>query len=552
VVKALAGAAAATANVVVTFVDDPMTPPPSPTGLTSTHVGARDIGLRWTGGGGTTAGYRVYRDGELLQDLPLGTNDLSDLELTPGTRYSYAVEAYNVGEGLSARTSAIVRETDAIAIATVDPVADTYVDAARPGSSYGRSAALRTDRDEDGATQRTYLRFVVPDLGPDRVSAVRLRMYGNSASNGQDVHPVPSTTWSETATTWDNRPAESDTVVGAALKSPPATWASAELDTSAVASGQTVSFALDARSTVSASVASRESANRPQLEIETQIAANQAPTAGDVSVSGRSATDIAFAPVVSDADGDAVTCEVTAQPAHGTASVAGDCSTGSYRSATDFGGSDAFSYRAVDAHGRTSDPATVTVSTTLVLFADDFESSDLSRWSSSRNVSVIAANAHGGQRSLLAETGNGNAWTRRALGAAPSTTTTTLWLRLPSSSLATAFTVLKLRTAADRAVAGVAISALRKLQLRNDVTATTTTGSAPALTLDAWHRIDFTATTSGAASTTLVRQDGVTVGVISATNVDLGSTPVGMVQLGELSTGRTFSAQWDDVTVSSP
>ncbi|MDX6720748.1 MAG: large repetitive protein, partial [Solirubrobacteraceae bacterium] len=177
---------------------------------------------------------------------------------------------------------------------------------------------------------------------------------------------------------------------------------------------------------------------------------------------------------------------------------------------------------------------------------------DLSRWGSWRNVSVIASNAHSGQRSLLADTGNGNAWTRRTLGAAPSTTTTTVWLRVPSSSLATAFTVVKLRTAADQAIAGVGISALRKLQLRNDVTATTTTGSAPALTLDAWHRIDFTATTAGTASTTLVRQDGGTVGVISATDVNLGSTPVGMVQLGELNTAKTFTAQWDDVSVTSP
>jgi hypothetical protein len=206
----------------------------------------------------------------------------------------------------------------------------------------------------------------------------------------------------------------------------------------------------------------------------------------------------------------------------------------------------------VDSHGATSDPATVRVSTTLVLFGDDFETADLSRWSSYRNLSATAANAHAGQRSLLADTSNGNAWTRRALGATPASTTTTLWLRMPSSGLATAFTVVKLRTAADRAIAGIAVNALRKLQLRNDVTATTTTGSAPAMTLDAWHRIDFTATTSGTASTTLVRQDGATVGAISASNVNLGTTPVGMVQLGELSSGKTFTAQWDDVRVTSP
>jgi hypothetical protein len=551
-VKALAGDAVATTHVAVTLYDDPMTSPPSPTGLTSTHVGARDVALHWTGGGGTTVGYRVYRDGQLLQDLPLGTNDLSDLELTPGTRYRYAVEAYNVAEGRSARTSEIVRETDAIALVTVDPVADAYVDVAHPSSNYGRSTSLRSDRDEEGATQRTYLRFVVPDLGGQPISALTLRVFGNSASNGQDVHPVSSTTWSETATSWDNRPLESETVVGAALKSSPGAWATAALDSAAVSSGETVSFALDARSTASANLASRESANRPQLLIETQTAANGAPAAGDVAASGASGADIAFTPVASDPDGDPVTCEVVAQPAHGSAWVAGDCSTGSYRSASGFGGSDGFSYRAVDSHGATSDPATVRVSTTLVLFGDDFETADLSRWSSYRNLSATAANAHAGQRSLLADTSNGNAWTRRALGATPASTTTTLWLRMPSSGLATAFTVVKLRTAADRAIAGIAVNALRKLQLRNDVTATTTTGSAPAMTLDAWHRIDFTATTSGTASTTLVRQDGATVGAISASNVNLGTTPVGMVQLGELSSGKTFTAQWDDVRVTSP
>lgn len=74
-----------------------------------------------------------------------------------------------------------------------------------------------------------------------------------------------------------------------------------------------------------------------------------------------------------------MTCELVAPPAHGTSSIASDCSAGSYRFASDFGGSDAFSYRAVDSHGVASDPATVSVSTTLMLFADDFETSDLSR-----------------------------------------------------------------------------------------------------------------------------------------------------------------------------
>lgn len=131
----------------------------------------------------------------------------------------YTVEAYNVAEGVSARTSEIVRETDAITLRRVDAVADAYVDVAHPSATYGRSTSLRSDRDEEGATQRTYLRFVVPDLDGEPISALTLRVYGNSASNGQDVHPVPSTTWPEATTSWNNRPPASDPVVGAVLKS---------------------------------------------------------------------------------------------------------------------------------------------------------------------------------------------------------------------------------------------------------------------------------------------------------------------------------------------
>jgi hypothetical protein len=912
-VKARQGAGAATADVVVTFFDEPMALPPAPTGLITTYVGSRDIRLHWTGGGGTTAGYRVYRDGALVRDLPLGVNDYSDVGLAPGTRYRYAIEAYNVAQGRSAPTPEIERETDMIQLRTVEPVADTYVELAHPSSNYGHSGSIRTDRDEDGATQRTYLRFVVPALGTAPITGLTLRLFGNSVNQGQDVHPVASTSWSETTTTWDNRPAVSDLVVGTAVVSPAGAWVSAPLDPAAVSSQQTVSFALDARSTVSTNFASRDSANHPQLLIETQVPANRAPSIDDVSVSGPSAANISFTPVVDDLDGDGVTCAlltqpshgtatvasdcssgsyrsqsgyggadsftmraldstgalsspatvsadvirapeafdvsaagvsdtdiafapavldpdgggltcelltqpargvatiasdcssgsyrsdagfgggddfnyrartalgvqsgpakvsvavnrapsagdvtaaglsgtdisftpstsdpdsdpvtcevvaqpahgtatiasdcssgsyrsqlgyggaddfsyravdsfqavsaaatatiavnrapvagdvgvaglsgtdvaftpsasdpdsdtltcaIVAQPAHGTAAVASDCSTGGYRSASGYGGADGFSYRAVDSNGAPSGaaqvnvavnrapvasaagiaglsdtdiaftpvvsdpdgdaltcaiaappahgsatvaadcssgsyrsesgygggdgfaytatdslgaasaPAAVTVSVAnAVLFADSFETADLSRWTSSRNVSVVASTPHAGEFSLAADVTNGNAWTRRALGVAPSTTTTTLWLRIPSSSLATAFTVLKLRTATDQAIAGIAINVLRKLQLRNDITATTTTGSAPALTLDTWHKIDFTATTAGAGGSTLVRQDGVTVGIISASNVNLGAAPAGMVQLGELSTGKAFAAQWDDVTVTSP
>jgi hypothetical protein len=91
---------------------------------------------------------------------------------------------------------------------------------------------------------------------------------------------------------------------------------------------------------------------------------NDAPTAGDASVTVAEDSSAAFALPTGDVDGDPVTVSVTGDPSHGTASctASGVCS---YSPAADYNGSDAFTYTADDGHGGT-DTGTASITVTPV------------------------------------------------------------------------------------------------------------------------------------------------------------------------------------------
>jgi hypothetical protein len=88
---------------------------------------------------------------------------------------------------------------------------------------------------------------------------------------------------------------------------------------------------------------------------------NTDPVANDVTAAGDENTTIPWAPSVSDADvGDTLTCSIgTQSTSGGTASVAPDCTSGTYVPVPDFTGTATFTYVVSD--GRASDSGTVTV-----------------------------------------------------------------------------------------------------------------------------------------------------------------------------------------------
>ena len=87
---------------------------------------------------------------------------------------------------------------------------------------------------------------------------------------------------------------------------------------------------------------------------------NAAPVAADVAVTATSGEALTWTPAVSDANGDPLTCNLVPSPFNGTATVASDCSGGTYQSKPGFIGTDTFYYMANDGQA-SSNPGAVTV-----------------------------------------------------------------------------------------------------------------------------------------------------------------------------------------------
>jgi Fibronectin type III domain/Calcineurin-like phosphoesterase len=198
-----------------------------------------------------------------------------------------------------------------------------------------------------------------------------------------------------------------------------------------------------------------------------------------------------------------------------------------------------------DAAGNTSPPsstASVTTLTGLTLFSDGFETGDMSQWTTSTGIGVQSQLVNDGSFAAEAVSTGAAADAYKQL--------TQTW---PSLYYSTRFYIaskgsssvylLRFRTATKTAIAAVYVSSTGKLGLRNDVTGTTTTSSMP-VSSGAWHTLEFYASVNG--SQTSVWLDGLQVGELTGTQ-SLGTAPIGYLQLGDTSTGRTFDVAFDDV-----
>jgi hypothetical protein len=88
-------------------------------------------------------------------------------------------------------------------------------------------------------------------------------------------------------------------------------------------------------------------------------AVNDPPTAEDVSASGEEDSIIDWVPMVSDVEGDPLTCAIADPPAHGLASVREDCAGGTYVPAANYQGDDEFTYTIEDQGAKAAQPASV-------------------------------------------------------------------------------------------------------------------------------------------------------------------------------------------------
>jgi hypothetical protein len=182
------------------------------------------------------------------------------------------------------------------------------------------------------------------------------------------------------------------------------------------------------------------------------------------------------------------------------------------------------------------------------LFADGFETGDLSQWTASRAMTVQSAERSTGT------------WAARAVGAGTASwVSKTLSSGVPQVSARTrvkilsqgpnAVTLLSVRTLGGAALVSVNANASGKLTIYSGVAGRTIT-SGTVIPRGSWVNLELRVTVAGTSSRVEVLLEGVPVSSLSVT-LPLGTTPVGQVRLGEQNAGRSFDMAFDDVNVSA-
>lgn len=147
--------------------------------------------------------------------------------LTPAlTGYTFTPTGANFA-ALNSNQVANFTGTPPTAIVTVEPSADAYV---RGGSNanqnFGTSTQLITRlASSAGSTYESYLTFDVGQLCS--VTSVKLRLFGKLSSSGNlsvSAYAVPTTSWTETGLTWNNKPATASQLATTTLGGTTATW----------------------------------------------------------------------------------------------------------------------------------------------------------------------------------------------------------------------------------------------------------------------------------------------------------------------------------------
>ncbi|MGB0387465.1 MAG: DUF7594 domain-containing protein, partial [Ardenticatenaceae bacterium] len=237
--------------------------PGTPTNLMADNQNNSTISLSWEGVNDNTgvAGYTIYRNGALLATVNGATLTYVDSEVTFNSSYSYTVDAFDLAGNHSGQSNSVVVNTSDTL--TLMPVADAYVRASSPERNNGLETRLRTDGEPDTVS---YLRFDIPDLGGQFVSAT-LRIYANDPANsGYSLSTVADNSWDELTITYNNRPAIGNEVASVA-PFPAQTWTEIDV-TSLITDGGVLSVATSTTSGTNVDYSSREGANAPELVLQ--------------------------------------------------------------------------------------------------------------------------------------------------------------------------------------------------------------------------------------------------------------------------------------------
>jgi hypothetical protein len=193
----------------------------------------------------------------------------------------------------------------------------------------------------------------------------------------------------------------------------------------------------------------------------------------------------------------------------------------------------------------TTMPPTNTPVPAPVAFSDGFESGTMSNWPTVNGIVVQQSVVYAGSFAAQANGSGTVAYARHPLAAPQAELYYRIRFNIASKS--TIAYLLRFRTATNGDMLAVNVTSAGKLAMYNKTTAVTT-ASTITVTNGVWHELQVHV--NQATGVVEVWYDGSMVPALSFTQ-SLGSSPVGVIELGEGSSGRTFNIYYDDVKVDS-
>jgi Calcineurin-like phosphoesterase len=187
-----------------------------------------------------------------------------------------------------------------------------------------------------------------------------------------------------------------------------------------------------------------------------------------------------------------------------------------------------------------------------ILFSDGFETGSLSQWSNVQGLVVQNQHVASGSyaaRGTSAAGGATSTYARKSLAVPQTDLFYQLQFKVISQG-ANSVNLLKFRTAANVSILSFSINNKGQLAYRNDI-APQSINSTVSVSQGVWHNLLVRVRIADPAGQIEVWYDDVPVTALSRTEA-FGSNPIGILQLGENTSGLTYDVAFDDVVVSLP
>ena len=177
------------------------------------------------------------------------------------------------------------------------------------------------------------------------------------------------------------------------------------------------------------------------------------------------------------------------------------------------------------------------------IFSDDFETGNLSKWTSVSGLTVQQQVRYAGSWAARATSTGGNAYAYKTFSTALSEVDYDGRFEAVSQGSSNA-SILRFKTAAGGSIVSIFRLGSGRLSYSNGITGASVTG--PPISTGSWHELEVHSVINGNSSLVEVWLDGARV--IGMTD-NLGTTAIGRLYLGD-SSGRTFDFAFDDQVVS--